>query len=124
MKLRINKQSIRLRLSQTDINQLRDNGLVSVPLYWGSNENDLFMYRLSVEEETASGVYFSGDHIHVKVNKIEIAQWLHDEQCVSFEFSVTTAMQALVVLIERDFKCLTPRNENEEDLFKNPNDKC
>ncbi|MFY8030188.1 MAG: DUF7009 family protein, partial [Bacteroidia bacterium] len=30
MKLRINKQSIRLRLSQTDINQLRGNGLVSV----------------------------------------------------------------------------------------------
>lgn len=124
MKLRINKQSVRLRLSQTDINQLRSNGLVSVPLYWGPDENDLFMYRLSLEEQAASVVYFSGDHIQVKVNKNDIANWLHDEQCVSFEFSITTAMQPLTVLIERDFKCLTPRNENEEDLFENPNSKC
>jgi hypothetical protein len=35
MKLRINNQSIRLRLSVKDIENLRANHSVSVPLFWG-----------------------------------------------------------------------------------------
>ncbi|MEZ4932033.1 MAG: hypothetical protein R2788_07940 [Saprospiraceae bacterium] len=31
---------------------------------------------------------------------------------------------ALHILVEKDFKCLTERSEDESDLFPNPNENC
>ena len=56
--------------------------------------------------------------------KSEINEWLLKDEIVSFECSFPTLSNPLTVLIERDFKCLTPRNENEAHLFENPNGKC
>jgi hypothetical protein len=124
MKLRINQQSIRLRLSQKDIINLRNNSTISVPLYWGMQEDDLLVYKLSIIEEGQSQVKIRQEEINVMILKSEIANWLSDDAMVSFECSFPTLSSPILVLIERDFKCLTPRNEDEGDLFENPNLKC
>jgi hypothetical protein len=124
MKLRINQQSIRLRLSQNDIANLRLNSTVSVPLFWGMEEDDLLVYKLSIIEEGVSQVKIKAEEINVMVLKNAIENWLKNDAVVSFECSFPTRSQPLKVLIERDFKCLTPRKEDEGDLFENPNVKC
>lgn len=124
MKLRINNQSIRLRLSQKDIVNLGANNNISEPLYWGPQENDILVYKLSLIEEGVSQVKIKSEEINIIVSKSEIAQWLQHEELVSFEFFVATHSGPLMILIERDFKCLTPRKENEDGLFDNPNEKC
>ena len=124
MKLRINNQSIRLRLSQNDIAYLRANHNISESLCWGPHENNLLVYKLSLAEEGVSQVKIKSEEINIIVSKSEIAQWLQHEELVSFEFCVATHSGPLMVLIERDFKCLTPRKENEDGLFENPNEKC
>lgn len=124
MKLRINNQSIRLRLSVKDIENLRANHSVSVPLFWGLDEDDLLVYKLSLMEEGISQVKIKQEEINVMILKSEINEWLKKDEIVSFECSFPTLSNPLIVLIERDFKCLTPRNENEAHLFENPNGKC
>jgi hypothetical protein len=124
MKLRINQQSIRLRLSQNDIANLRLNSTVSVPLFWGMEEDDLLVYKLSIVEEGVSQVKIKAEEINIMILKNAIENWLKNDEVVSFECSFPTLSHPLKVLIERDFKCLTPRNENEGDLFENPNVKC
>ena len=71
-----------------------------------------------------AAVKIKSEEINIIVSKSEIAQWLQHEELVSFEFCVATHSGPLMVLIERDFKCLTPRKENEDGLFDNPNEKC
>ena len=124
MKLRINNQSIRLRLSQKDIVNLGANNNISEPLYWGPQENDILVYKLTLIKEGLSQVKITSKEINVMVLKSEITAWLTHEEMVSFEFCLATHSGPLMVLIERDFKCLTPRNENEDGLFENPNEKC
>jgi hypothetical protein len=124
MKLRINHQSIRLRLSVKDIENLRANNTVSVPLFWGLKEDDILVYKLSLIEEGISQIKIIQEEINVMVLKSEINEWLEKDEMVSFELSFPTLSNPLTVLIERDFKCLTPRNENEDHLFENPNGKC
>jgi hypothetical protein len=124
MKLRINQQSIRLRLSQNDIANLRLNSTLSVALFWGIQEDDLLVYKLSIIEEGVSQVKISAEEINIMILKPELEHWLKNDDVVSFECSFPTLSSPLKVLIERDFKCLTPRNEDEGDLFENPNGKC
>lgn len=124
MKLRINQQSIRLRLSQKDISNLRNNGSISVPLFWGMQEDDLLVYKLSIIEEGLSQVKIRQEEIHVMILGTELQDWLQHDENISFEVAFPTLSGPLNVLIERDFKCLTPRNEDEGDLFENPSTKC
>jgi hypothetical protein len=124
MKLRIYNQSIRLRLSQKDVEHLRAIGTLSVPVFWGMQEDDVLVYKLSLIEEGLSQIKIRQEEINVMILKSEIEKWLQQDEIVSFECSIPTLSQPLMVLIERDFKCLTPRIENEEGLFENPNEKC
>jgi hypothetical protein len=124
MKLRINQQSIRLRLSQNDISNLRKNKSVSVPLYWGMQEDDLLVYKLSIIEEGISQVKIRPEEINVMILANDLNDWLQHDENISYEVAFPTLSGPLNVLIERDFKCLTPRKEDERDLFENPNVKC
>lgn len=124
MKLRINNQSVRLRLSQKDVLNLRANGSISVPLFWGLQEDDILVYKLSLHEEGISQVKIKPEEINVMILKSEILPWLQNDEIVSFESNIPTLSSPLAILIERDFKCLTPRKEDEGDLFENPNMKC
>jgi hypothetical protein len=124
MKLRINQQSIRLRLSQKDITNLRNNASVSVPLYWGMQEDDMLVYKLSIIEEGISQVKIRPEEINVIILRKELHDWLQHDENISYEVAFPTLSGPLAVLIERDFKCLTPRKEDEGDLFENSNVKC
>jgi len=124
MKLRINKQSIRLRLSQHDVELLRANNTISESLICGMKEENLFIYKLLLVAEGFSEVKVTQNKINIIISKNEIKDWLINDELVSFERSIDTSATPLSVLIERDFKCLTPRSENEEGLFGHRNKEC
>jgi len=124
MKIRMHTQSIRLRLSQHDVSNLKENSSVSVPLFVGMHEDDLYIYKLSLIDEGKSEVKLQQDQLHILILKSELHNWLMHDDVVSFECTLETISAPLLLLIERDFKCVTPRKENEEDLFENPNTKC
>ena len=114
MKLRIRDNSIRLRLTQTEVDRLMREGLVSAQT--GFADGDVFRYSLesspaSVKPEAA----ISKSGIAVRVPESEVlargSQTLDDGQ-------------TLEILIEKDFACLAPRTgEDESDMFPHPSAK-
>lgn len=120
MKLRINKNSVRLRLSQLEVKSIDEKGEVQCELNLGSG---IFRYRL-VKQGNVITTDYSKDCISIAVPEKVISDWTRTDQ-VGIDHQITLHNnEVLSVLIEKDFKCLTDRpHEDESDLFQNPLDK-
>lgn len=120
MKLRVRDNSIRLRLTQTEVELVRTDGLVRgrVPLAGNSN----FDYVLESSPATVKPeAHISNNVLTVRVPEAEIQSW-----CESEEVSISAAQlldggDELNILVEKDFACLAPREgEDESDMYPHP----
>lgn len=118
MKLRIKGNSIRLRLTQTDVSKFITDGKLVETVEFGNDSETKFSYELLVSE-TAENVRaaFNNGTISVLVPKNTAEDWANGE-------SVGIAgdeNSKLKILIEKDFACLAPRlGEDESDNFPHP----
>lgn len=114
MKLRISGNSIRLRLTQTEVSQLVVAGEVVSSCLIGANT---FTYKVVKFDGSHITLDFENATITVSVPAALIVNWnLNDT--VGFE---ATDENGLFILIEKDFVCLKPRiNEDESDNYPNP----
>jgi regulator of replication initiation timing len=115
MKLRILSNSLRLRLSQTEIETLKSEHQVSGKTNFSNSE---FIYSLIINdsEENVSAEFENG-HLKVKLAKTIAADWIESEQ-VDIK---NTDDSFIKILIEKDFQCLHERTgEDESDSFPNP----
>lgn len=119
MKLRIKDNSIRLRLSQSEVESIEGQGEVQCDLNLGSGK---LRYRL-VKQGNEISTDYSEDCITIAVPANVISVWAGTDQ-VGFDHQISLENgKELSVLVEKDFKCLTARpHEDESDLFQNPLD--
>ena len=121
MKLRTKYNSIRFRLTQSEVASFARDGRVSETIAFGPGEQFQFRYHL---------VRFNGNEPSASLNDREITvfvpvdianSWCESEQ-VGFENSYQIeGEEPLRILIEKDFQCLKPRpEEDESDNFPNP----
>lgn len=115
MKLRILDNSIRLRLSQTEVNSLGSGNAVHVHV---SLQPDSFKYTVLPGVGPLRAAFRNSEMI-VEIPQSDIDSWW-DSDRVSIEGN----HEDVKILVEKDFKCLTDRNEDESDLFENPNSDC
>lgn len=121
MKLRISGNSIRLRLSQSEVARLHKHGVVENAISFGRSA---LTYRLIASEVAQPEASFTQNVITVVVPQQTAMHWAtSDEVSISAEQPLP-AGDKLSILIEKDFQCLTPRNEDELDNFPNPNKTC
>lgn len=115
MKLRIQDNSIRFRLSQTDVHKLVHDGMVSSSCQFPINS---LKYTILHNELTSSlKADFLEKEIKVRIPSSLVNGWDQDDR-VGFAAYDTNG---LYILIEKDFQCLQPRpNEDERDLYANP----
>ena len=114
MKLRINKQSIRLRIDQDDLVELSNTGKVDEEL--GNEALGKFGFSLIRSDQTDIGAQISAGAIIITIPQAHIAEWV-DTDRVGFEQEIS----GVRILLEKDFQCLTERpNENESRNFANP----
>ena len=115
MKLRINGNSIRLRLSQIDVAQFRDTGSVESAIDFGGNGGRL-IYRLSSDESAHSpSAGFNGGEIVISLLRETAISWAQsDEVGIEADQQLGDGNGALQILIEKDFACLNPRPGNED----------
>jgi hypothetical protein len=120
LKLRIRDNSIRLRLSQTEVESVNANGLVRgrVP-FAGSNS---FEYVLESSPATVRPeAHISNNVLTVRIPQLDIKQWAESEQVSIASDQVLNDGEQLKILIEKDFACLAPREgEDESDMFPHP----
>jgi len=120
MKLRIRGDSLRLRVTQSEVARLIDGGSVQERTQIGPAQ---FRYSLQSDPAAAEGTQVSfdssagGGEIKVVVPGARLKQWGESPSEVGIEANVGK----LALLIEKDFACLDPRDGAEDsDTFPNP----
>jgi len=118
MKIRIQNNSIRLRLSQTEVKNFGIEGACMGKTEF-ANANTL-VYRLTKAAEL--NAIITNNVITIVLPEAEVKSWLTTDQ-VSIQGNITLENEDILsILVEKDFKCLTERSEDESDLFPNPNE--
>jgi hypothetical protein len=112
VKLRIRGSSIRLRLSKTEVDALRERGveetLALAPMS--------LVYRIELAPGSASvTAAFDGRKLVVRVPEA-VAVDFCDTDRVGFE----ETHDGVRILVEKDWQCLAPRDEDESDAFPHP----
>lgn len=118
MKLRIKGNSIRLRLSQTDVAQFITNGKFVETVDFGNASEPKFYYELLVSEIAENvRAEFNNGTISVLVPKNTAEDWATGD----LVGIASDENSKLKILIEKDFACLAPREgEDESDNFPHP----
>ncbi len=121
MKIRIKGNSIRYRLTKTDIINFKTAGFIEESTEFLNSPS--FHYRLEskagIENMEAS---FSGNTICIFVPEGIADEWTSTE-VVGFNTEMNIGDgKELFLLIEKDFVCLDQTLEDQSDNYKNPNE--
>jgi hypothetical protein len=120
LKLRIRDNSIRLRLSRTEVDTVNSDGLVRGQVQFaGSNSFD---YVLESSPATVKPeAHISNNVLTVRIPQMDVNQWAESEQVSISSEQILDDGALLMILVEKDFACLAPREgEDESDLFAHP----
>lgn len=124
MKLRMKNNSIRLRLTQSEVARFAETGRVEETIEFGIEPFQQFSYALRSDSEAQEiQAVIESNRITVLIPKREADEWssttrvgMESEQAVGGE-------KTLRLLIEKDFACLEPRaGEDDADTFPHPLD--
>lgn len=122
MKLRTNKNAIRFRLNQQELKEFSINGVIQESIRFSPKSTEHLTYSLIQADREDISVSFINNHLRIYIPTAQALKWCSSED-VGFDCHLPIEDdKTLYVLIEKDFKCLTPRdNEDESDNFPNPN---
>ena len=120
MKLRIQGQSIRLRLTQREVAKLVAEGNISESVRFSGCEHDQFTYTLEARDgaSTVSASYSDG-HVRVTIPMPSAKQWANTDEVGIEQTEVVCEGTELSITIEKDFRGLQPRPQ-DHDNFPNP----
>lgn len=120
MKLRIKDNSIRLRLSQQEVTRLHEVGTVTSVAEFPSSRQLSYGLMSSPALVRPSAV-FDGDSITVRLPQSTVEEWATSEEVSIRAEQELDAGSPLLILVEKDFQCLVPRDgEDEAGLFPHP----
>ena len=121
MKLRIRGNSIRLRLLKAEINALGRQEQVVETTRLGPDAVNKLTYIVATHTEEATILTNWVDQTLRVTVRHDLATQLAQTDKVSLSEKIVFQDEILKVLIEKDFKCLTVRtDEDESDNFQNP----
>ncbi len=119
MKLRIRGNSIRIRVSQTELSSIADDGQVEETIQFSPDAR--LRYGLAVTDDGAPRVSYEGNRILIRLPRAAVQRWLAPDQVGIESAQAIGAGEQLKILVEKDFTCLAPRaGEDDADLFPNP----
>ncbi|MGE3802469.1 MAG: hypothetical protein AB7H80_15740 [Candidatus Kapaibacterium sp.] len=122
MKLRIRSNTIRLRLTQGEVQRLATELKLRDELRFGSGEGMCFTYGIELTNSHSDfGLRYEGGNITVLMPTSLGMGW-HDSDEVGFSAEVDVGEgETISLLIEKDFVCLKPRaSEEDEGGFPHP----
>lgn len=117
MKLRIQGNSLRLRLNQSEVAQFSKTGFVEDRIQFGPGAK--FVYTLeassSLPEPQAS---YQDSWLRVEIPAAAAKEWYTTDRVSLSGEQPIEAGQVLSILIEKDFQCV--HGDRDPDAFPNP----
>lgn len=126
MKLRLRGNSIRLRLLQSEVAQLRKSGSLFETVVFGANPSEKLTYSVRVSADA--------DEIFAQTanNKIEIflplnlaENWAETGEVGLYAEQKIGETESLKIIVEKDFVCIDrPLDADNADAFPHPKINC
>jgi hypothetical protein len=118
MKIRIKGNSIRIRLTRSEVARLSEQGIVRESTRF---PDGVFSYEviLSKENKVLDAV-FSENCIRFRLPENSGRHWPDDDRIGFEEWMPLGKDSTLHLLLEKDFQCLELRSEDESDQYPNP----
>ena len=122
MKLRIKGNSLRIRLTKTEVSTIATTGYLEEETWFGSNK---LVYALQrVDEGNELTAILDHHKITMFVPAALTKEWPVNN-VISFEANMPLANnKMLYLLLEKDFVCLDHTTEDQSDNYENPNKTC
>lgn len=122
MKLRIKGNSIRLRLTQTEVKTFSTDGYVAESCTVGPIQ---LTYALkSVEMDAPLSASFENNLLVVFMSSKLAGPWYESPEVGYRHLARAMAGEDLFLLVEKDFVCLDETFEDQSDNYPNPNSTC
>ena len=122
MKLRIRGNSLRLRVSRSEVARLLAGNSLEETIQFTPEASACFAYSVqkasSVNRPT---VQYSGSKVTILIPGDQANAWGASEQVGITEDISLGVLGALALLIEKDFACLDRSDDENQDTFPNPN---
>jgi len=121
MKLRIKGNSLRLRISPSEMARLLQTGRIEDAIYFGAGEDAKLTYALEHSPQTnATTVRYGSGELTVVVALQEAQLWA-EGQDVGLYGETDTDRGPLQIAVEKDFACLDKDDAANADTFPHPN---
>lgn len=117
MKIRIHRNSVRFRLSKTEVAKLEKEGYLEETTDFGPAQ---LIYAVQKWAGTELQARFEHNKISLEVPDQLLTGWAGNNT-VGFEGNMPLSDgSSLFMLIEKDFKCLDNATEDQSDNYDNP----
>ena len=121
MKLRIKGNSLRLRLTKKEVQFFLEKGLVKETIKFGSTAFNQMHYSIQKTKKEIISATYNLNQIAIYIPEPMIIHWATSSEISISHTCKINERETLLLLIEKDFKCLTIRTgEEETDMYENP----
>lgn len=119
MKLRIRGNSVRVRVSRSELDQLATQGAAEDAAQFAPGA--VLRYRLEAVRDGALRAEFADNVVRISIPRAQVERWLDPAEVSIRGEQAAGPDAALKILVEKDYECLAPRtDEDDSDLFANP----
>jgi len=123
MKLRMRGDSLRLRLTRSEVEVFERDGRVEDAVRFGPGV--ALVYSLERSPDGVLSATMEGGRVAVRVPAAMAETWCRTDEVGMEAEQVIGEGESLRILVEKDFTCLKTRSgEDESDAFPNPHDHC
>jgi len=120
MKLRIKGNSLRFRISPTEMARLLEEGRIVETVYFGLKEEARLTYALEQARQAAKiTARYARQEITVEIPAASVRAWSESQEVGLYGESETQA-GVLELAIEKDFACLDETGASNADTYPNP----
>ena len=121
MKLRLQFNSIRLRLKRSEVDRFIHTGRIEERIISGTGDQESFHYLLEAIDGIPSPKgWIAPTGVVVQVPIADALKWASTSQISIESEQAVDSKTSLRILVEKDFACLDGSEEQNADTFANP----
>jgi hypothetical protein len=121
MKLRVKGNSLRLRITRPELEQLMNEGRIEESITFAPGDRSHLTYSLQhTATATAPAVRFNPPSLEVLIPTAQAQHWSLGDDVGIYAAIELGEHNSLELIIEKDFACLHGSIEENRDAFPNP----